>query len=250
MKKIVTLGISFLFIFLTSCSADEHTTAFTPEFYYLPEEAMQAANVSKQTTVLYLAADESQIETVDELKEQVGEQVLYNVRECDFSAQTCEESTLYEDGEKIGAITYSYRYDTDKKYVISKISEDTFREFVFVDGRLEAIKDYASGEITADSVPVTTRAFQYDNSNKCVSNLVDTVDGEGNPIQYRYGFDYTEEGQLSRIYVIGYDGDGEDVVIGRTELVYNEANLIQSSTYYAVVGDERRIVSHYEYIYE
>ena len=251
MKNLKKLAvIFFILILVTGCGVEKHITANTPEYYYLPELAMQNAKKTKQIATIYFASDEFDYATIPDLKNAVEPGEDKTVLECDFKNKTSQEYTLTKKGEKVGTVEYAYRYDQNNKYIISKVGDNMFREFVFADGKLAGINDYIGTEKTADSVAISTRLFQYASNGVCVSNIVDTVDNAGNPIQYRYNFQYFDEGTLARINTIGIDGDGQEMIVGHIDFTYDENGLVLTVTYYATVGEEERIVSHYEYEYE
>ena len=251
MKNIKKLAvIFFILILVTGCGVEKHITENTPEYYYLPELAMKEAKKTKQITTIYFASDEFDYATIPDLKNAVEPGEDKTVLECDFKNKTSQEYTLTKNGEKIGVIDYTYRYDQNEKYIISKVGDNMFREFVFADGKLAGINDYVGTEKTADSVAISTRLFQYAANGVCVSNIVDTIDNSGAPIQYRYNFQYYDGGQIARINTVGIDADGKEMIVGHINFEYNDENLMTSATYFAAVGEEERIVSHYEYEYE
>lgn len=239
----------FATLLFVGCGVEKHIISNTPEYYYLPELAMMNAKKTKQISTLFVASDESDYETVEELKNSVQANADRSVIECDFKNGACEEYTLDASDNKTGSVPYTYRFDQNEKYIISKVGDNIFREFIFGNGKLASINDYVGVEKTADSVAFAKRSFQYASNGTCISNIVDTIDNTGTPIQYRYNFQYTDTGELSRINTIGFDAEGKEIIVGHIDFTF-ENGLMTTATYYATVGEEERIVSHHEYTYE
>ncbi|MBR2067556.1 MAG: hypothetical protein IJ875_04785 [Solobacterium sp.] len=243
-KRMEIGALALLLVGLQGCSA-KHITAFSPEYYYLPEEAMRLAKVTKQIDTIYVASDESSYSSVGELKSKVEAQPTKAILECNYKENACSEYNLAQGDTQTGLVKYNYRYDTGNTYIISKVSEDTFREFSYDGGRLNKIKDYAGTNNTVDAPVLAERNMVY-KDEVCDGADVSRVDIDGNPISYRYRFEYDEKGVLTAINTI----DEEEVITAKILLAYNDKNLVESMTFISYIEGKEHIVSYHEYTYD
>ncbi len=245
MKKLILRSIlsGLMCVFLCGCT--KHSAAYSAEYYYLYPQFMKAAGVTKRIATVYIPDNDKVYTSVEDVIAKVSPAASKNVTSCDFSAGVCEAFSLNEGSEeKVGAVTYTYRYN-EKKMAISRSGNNVFTEYQYTDGKLTSLADYEGTGKTADSVPLRTIQFDYDANghgthSKLTENTTDPVSA------YDYTMEYDDSGRLIRINTMM-----AGVFKGHTVLTYNEKGLIVTSTVYAIVSeDKEKILTYTEYTYE
>ncbi len=242
MKKNITAALTAVLmifcIFIAGCSSKP--SGYTAESYYTYEDAFKKAGYTKRTQVMYVAG-EGKYTSVDDLKAAVGENTVTGVIEWDAKENKCTSYNLDADGNKVGAVTYSYRYNNKKKR-IAKIGNGTYTDYTYEDGRIQKITRYAGEKKTADAVAVMTADFKYDSEDQ--NTMISYVDEtEGTKLSYDYKLGYDESGKMISIIYVSDAGVEEN----HTEFTYNDKGLIVSSARY---GKENQLLVYTEYTYE
>ncbi len=243
-KKILSFILSgILCVFLTGCA--KHSAAYSAEYYYLYPQFMKAAAVTKRIATVYIPDAADTYTTVEDVVKKVKPASSRTVTECDFSTGACSVYSLNDGSdEKIGAVTYTYNYN-EKKMAISRSGNNVFTEYLYTDGKMVSLADYEGTGKTADSVPLRTIVFDYDNSghgthSKLTDNTTDPVS------TYDYTMEYDGAGRLIRINTMM-----AGVFKGHTILTYNEKGLIVSSAVYSIVSEnQEKVLTYTEYTYE
>ncbi len=242
MKKKITAALTAALVILcmlvSGCSKE--SAVFTAENYYTYEDQFRKAGFSKRTQVMYVAG-EGKYETVEQLKKAVGETTVTGVVEWDSKDNKYTSYNLDADGNKIGAVTYSTRYSSEKKR-IARIGNGYYTDYSYTDGNIAKIVRYQGEKKTADALAVMSAEFKYDSEGK--NTIVSIVDEtEGQPITYDYRLDYDESGRLISIIYVS-DGGTEE---SHTEFTYNDKGLISTSARY---GKDGSLLVFTEYTYE
>ena len=153
----------------------------------------------ERISTAYINNTDQVYKTVEQLKENVQPSEAPSVLECDYKEKTCDAYYLGEDGTKVGAVRYIYRYN-DSNIRISKSGNNVFTEYTYDKGRLTSIIDYEGTEKSASSVAFHTVEFGYNNDNKATYvKVTDTT------TETKSSFDYTLE----------YDDQGRAVKTSR-----------------------------------
>lgn len=225
-------------VFLGGCS--KRNTANTAESYYTYEDLFRKAGFSKRTQLMYVAGEET-YEDAEALKEAVGEPQTSGVVEWEGSDNKCTSYTLDSEGNKSGALTYTYRYAKSGER-IAKIGNGYYTDYIYKDGKIDRILRYSGEKKTADAVTVMTVEFKYDaEGNNTVVSVHDET--EGTMLAYDYKLSYDENGRLSTIVYVSDAGNEES----HTEFTYNGKGLVASAARY---GKDGRLLVLTEYTYE
>ena len=242
MKKSFVRAMSVLLVilcvFMGGCS--KRSTANTAESYYTYEDLFRSAGFSKRTQKMYMAGEET-YEDAAALKEAVGEPSSYGVVEWEGSENKCTSYTLDTDGNKSGALTYTYRYAKSGER-IAKIGGGYYNDYIYKDGKIDRILRYSGDKKTADAETAMSVEFKYDaEGNNTVVSVRDET--EGTLVAYDYKLSYDEKGRLSSIVYVSDSGNEES----HTEFTYNEKGLVASAARY---GKDNRLLVLTEYSYE
>lgn len=238
MKAVLMTAVIILCVFFSACSKAK--TANTAEGYYTYEDQFRKAGYTKRSQLMYVAGD-GKYETAEELKEAVGEPEVTGVVEWDSAGTKCTSYNLDAEGNKIGAVTYTFRYN-DAKRRIARIGNGYYTDYAYEDGRISRITRYAGEKKTADAQAVMVTEFKYDSEG--VNTVVSiTDDTEGTRLAYDYRLSYDDAGKLITIVYVSDDGVEES----HTDFTYNDKGLITSSSRY---GKENQLLVYTEYTYE
>lgn len=234
----LTAALIILCLFVTGCGSKK--AANTSEAYYTYEDQFRKAGYTKRTQTMYVAG-EGVYTTADELKAAVGEPAVKGVVEWDTKENRCTTYDLDAEGNKIGAVTYTFRYNDAKKR-IARIGNGYYTDYTYEDGKILSIIRYPGDKKTADARPVMVSDFKYDSEgNNTIVSIWDETEG---PRQsYDYKLSYDDSGKLSGIVYVSASGVEES----RTQFTYNEKGLITSSARY---GKEDQLLVYTEYSYE
>ena len=155
-KAAVMAALMILCVFFSACSKAK--TANTAEAYFTYEDQFRKAGFTKRIQHMYVAG-EGKYATPEELKKAVGEPEVTGVVEWDSSGEKCTSYNLDADGNKIGAVTYTFRYNKAKKR-IARIGNGYYTDYTYEDGRIMKITRYAG-----ERKPPTRRQLWLPNSN-------------------------------------------------------------------------------------
>ena len=242
MKKNISAAIMaalvILCIFISGCS--KKPAVHTAEAYYTYEDQFKKAGFTKRTQVMYVAGEGTYTDP-EALKEAVGEQTVTGIVEWDTKENKCTSYNLDADGNRVGAVTYTFRYNESKKR-IARIGNGYYMDYVYEDGKIASITRYAGDKKTADAQPVMVSEFKYDaEGNNTVVSIWDETDGPR--LTYDYKLAYDESGKLITITYVADSG----VVESHTDFTYNDKGLITSSSRY---GKDNQLLVYTEYSYE
>ncbi len=239
---IAILSMSMALLF-GGCSSEGHVTAYTAEPYYLYAEAMKSAGFKKRISTAYINNTDQVYKTVEQLKENVQPSEAPSVLECDYKEKTCDAYYLGEDGTKVGAVRYIYRYN-DSNIRISKSGNNVFTEYTYDKGRLTSIIDYEGTEKSASSVAIHSMEFGYNNDNKATYVKVTDTTTETKS-SFDYTLEYDDQGRLVKINAMLNGAIGSYTV-----LTYREDGLLGSAATYGVTETGNNILTYYEFTYE
>lgn len=237
-KTAVMAALMILCVFFSACSKAK--TANTAESYFTYEDQFRKAGFTKRIQHMYVAG-EGKYETPEELKKAVGEPEVTGVVEWDSSGEKCTSYNLDAGGNKIGAVTYTFRYNKAKKR-IARIGNGYYTDYTYEDGRIMKITRYAGEKKTADAQAVMAAEFKYD-ANDINSIVSVTDDTEGSRLSYDYKLTYDDAGKLITIVYVSDAGEEES----HTDFTYNDKGLIIDSARY---GKDNQLLVYTEYTYE
>ena len=219
-KAAVMAALMILCVFFSACSKAK--TANTAEAYFTYEDQFRKAGFTKRIQHMYVAG-EGKYATPEELKKAVGEPEVTGVVEWDSSGEKCTSYNLDADGNKIGAVTYTFRYNKAKKR-IARIGNGYYTDYTYEDGRIMKITRYAGEKKTADAQAIMVAEFKYDAND--VNSIVSVTDDTEDTIVY-----------------VSDAGEEES----HTDFTYNDKGLIIDSTRY---GKDNQLLVYTEYTYE
>ena len=240
--KIRKIAAATVLLFVSGCA--KHTISYTVEPFYLFEEQMKTAGYTKRTTITYLPVEDVSFSTVAELKEAVQPAEMKIETACDFKAWTCEEYSYSESAEeRAGVKAYTYNHKDDNTRV-SRVSADTYTEYLYDDGHIVSATVYSGKKKTADAPVLTKYEMQYDNNGHGTMYMITDNTAASEKVT-NLTVEYDDSGKIHRVYTLL-----EGVKVSYTEFSYNEKGMMKCRTRYHITPDGDYIYAYYEYIYQ